>query len=96
VKKHYTFPNGNFMAHEISIQAVLSLGQSLRSARKALGLTQAQLALASGVGTRFIVELEAGKPTLRIEHVLRVVQSLGGEMQINGLPQKGNDGFPAP
>ncbi len=75
------------MAHELSITAVQTLGASLRSARKALGLTQAQLALVSGVGTRFVVELEAGKPTLRIESVLRVVQSLGGEFSVTGLPQ---------
>jgi predicted transcriptional regulator len=35
-------------------------------ARKALGLTQADLALAAGVGLRFVVELEAGKPTVRL------------------------------
>jgi HTH-type transcriptional regulator / antitoxin HipB len=84
------------MAHEQSIQAVQALGDSLRSARKALGLTQSQLALASGVGTRFIVELEAGKPTLRIESVLRVVQSLGGVLTVTDLPQKGNYGTTAP
>jgi HTH-type transcriptional regulator / antitoxin HipB len=74
------------MAHELSIQAVRDLGSALRSARKALRLTQAQLALASGVGTRFIVELEAGKPTLRIESVLRVVHSLGGVLTVTDLP----------
>ncbi len=78
------------MAHELSLQAIQDLGASLRGARKALGLTQAQLALASGVGTRFVVELEAGKPTLRIESVLRVVQSLGGVMTVTGLPQESN------
>lgn len=76
------------MAHEQTIQAVQALGLSLRSARKALGLTQTELALASGVGTRFVVELEAGKPTLRIESVLRVVQSLGGVMTVTDLPTK--------
>jgi y4mF family transcriptional regulator len=80
------------MAHEQSLLAVTALGASLRSARKALGLTQAQLALASGVGTRFVVELEAGKPTLRIESVLRVVQSLGGELSVLGLPRTNTDG----
>jgi HTH-type transcriptional regulator / antitoxin HipB len=84
------------MAHEQSIQAVQALGISLRSARKALGLTQTQLALACGVGTRFIVELEAGKPTLRIESVLRVVQSLGGVMTVTDLPQNGNHVASAP
>ena len=62
------------------------LGAAIRTARKQLGLNQSQLALAAGVGLRFIVDLEAGKPTLRLENVLRVIQALGGSMNIAGLP----------
>lgn len=60
-------------------------GAALRAARKHLGLTQPQLALAAGVGVLFIVELEAGKATVRLENVLRVIDALGGEIQLNGL-----------
>jgi len=56
----------------------IALGLAARTARKKLGLTQPQLVMASGVGVRFIVELEAGKPTLRLESVLRVLHALGG------------------
>ncbi len=69
-----------------SIRSPQQLGDVLRAARKLLGLTQPQLALASGVGVRFIVDLEAGKPTLRLENVLRVIDALGGEVQLSGLP----------
>lgn len=69
-----------------SIRSTQQLGQTLRAARKQLGLTQSQLALAAGVGLRFIVDLEAGKPTLRLETVLRVIESLGGEVNLIGLP----------
>lgn len=69
-----------------SIQTPQQLGSALRAARKQLGLTQPQLALAAGVGVRFIVELEAGKPTVRLENVLRVIDALGGEVQVSGLP----------
>lgn len=62
-----------------------SLGTALRAARKRLGLTQSDLALAAGVGLRFIVELEAGKPTVRLEQVLRVVDALGGHLTLTGL-----------
>ena len=48
-----------------SIRSPQQLWRALRAARKQLGLTQPQLALAAGVGVRFIVDLEAGKPTLR-------------------------------
>lgn len=69
-----------------SIQSPQQLGDALRAARKQLGLTQPQLALAAGVGVRFIVDLEAGKPTLRLENVLRVIDALGGEIHLRGLP----------
>jgi len=60
------------------------LGRIVRQARKALNLTQPQLALAAGVGVRFIVDLEAGKPTVRLESVLRVLQSLGLTLGVSG------------
>ena len=70
----------------ISIQTTGQLGDALRAARKQLGLTQPQLAVAAGVGVRFIVDLEAGKATLRLENVLRVIDALGGGLQLVGLP----------
>jgi y4mF family transcriptional regulator len=70
----------------IRIDSAQTLGAALRAARKQLGLTQGHLALAAGVGLRFIVELEAGKPSLRLEQVLRVVAALGGQLDLGGLP----------
>jgi y4mF family transcriptional regulator len=58
------------------------LGLIVRRERKAQKLKQAELAAVSGVGIRFIVDLEAGKPTLQLEKVLRVVRTLGCEIQI--------------
>lgn len=75
----------------ISIHSPRQLGQALRTARKQLGLTQPQLALAAGVGVRFIVDLEAGKPTLRLETLLRVIEALGGELHLDGLPSSTAD-----
>ena len=68
------------------IRSAQQLGDALRAARKQLGLTQPQLALAAGVGVRFIVDLEAGKPTVQLQQVLRVIDALGGELEISGLP----------
>lgn len=62
-----------------------SLGSVIRAARKSLSLTQPQLALAAGVGVRFIVELEAGKPSVRLSHVLSVIDALGGHLILEGL-----------
>ena len=69
-----------------TIQSPQQLGAALRSARKQLGLTQPELALAAGVGVRFIVDLEAGKPTVRLDSVMRVLSALGGAINLDGLP----------
>ena len=69
----------------IAIHSSTDLGQAARAARKRLGLTQPQLALAAGVGVRFIVEMEAGKPSLRLSSVLQVLGALGGQLAVEGL-----------
>jgi len=68
------------------IRTPQQLADQLRAARKRLGLTQAELAMAAGVGLRFMVDLEAGKPTVRLETVMRVIDALGGVIQLAGLP----------
>lgn len=67
------------------IETSRHLGDIVRRTRKGWGLTQPQLALAAGVGVRFIVDLEAGKPTVRLEHVLRVLQALGVTLSAAGV-----------
>jgi len=67
------------------IQTPQDLGRMVRETRKRLKLTQPQLALAANVGVRFIVELEAGKSTLRLELILRVLQALGGVLSVEGM-----------
>ena len=46
------------------------------------GNFQAELNLAAGVGLRFVVELEAGKPTVQLERVLRVIDALGASLEL--------------
>ena len=58
------------------------IGAIVRSERKALGLRQEELAAASGVGVRFLVELEAGKTTTQIGKVLDVLAALGCTVEI--------------
>jgi y4mF family transcriptional regulator len=85
------YRTGNYNLIMTTIQTPQQLGDALRSARRQLGLTQPQIALAAGVGIRFIVDLEAGKPTMRLENVLRVIDALGGVIQLNGLPNATNE-----
>lgn len=53
------------------------LGRMVKKERKAMGLTQADLALTSGTGMRFISDLENGKPTCQIGKALTVLRTLG-------------------
>jgi y4mF family transcriptional regulator len=58
------------------------IGQLVKKARKTLGVTQKDLALTSGTGLRFIVELEQGKATCQVGKVLTVLNTLGITMQL--------------
>jgi len=58
------------------------IGNLIRQTRKALGVTQKDLALTSGTGIRFIIDLERGKETCEIGKVLTVLQTLGVKMAL--------------
>ena len=59
------------------IATAQEFGATLARARKALGLTQRELALSIGVGERFIVELEAGKATAQLGKALAAAKAAG-------------------
>ncbi|HEX2161170.1 MAG TPA: type II toxin-antitoxin system Y4mF family antitoxin [Thermoleophilaceae bacterium] len=68
------------------------LGRAVRAARLELGLTQDDLALASGTGRRFIVNLESGKSTVRLDAVLAVLAALGLRIELQRAgPAEGAD-----
>lgn len=54
-----------------------SFGLLIREERKAQKLTQEQLAGLTGVGVRFVRELEAGKESCQIGRALQVAAALG-------------------
>jgi y4mF family transcriptional regulator len=61
----------------VSVTTPAQLGSFIKTVRKSKGLTQQQFADLSGVGRRFIVECEAGKPRLEFAKVLQVAASAG-------------------
>lgn len=61
-----------------------AIGKIVKDSRKRLGVTQRDLALTSGTGLRFIIELEKGKPTVQLEKVLNVLRTLGLELTLEG------------
>ena len=60
---------------------------AVRENRKKLGLTQEEFAMRSGLGLRFVRELESGKKTLRLDKVNQALAMFDMEM-IVGVKDK--------
>jgi y4mF family transcriptional regulator len=58
------------------------IGKLIRQTRKSLGVTQRDLALTSGTGIRFVIDLEKGKETCEIGKALTVLNTLGIRMTL--------------
>jgi y4mF family transcriptional regulator len=61
----------------------VEIGRLIRDTRKRLGVTQKGLALTSGTGLRFIIDLEKGKETCELGKVLTVLNTLGIRMALD-------------
>lgn len=59
------------------LKSARDFGAAVREKRKGLGWTQVELAVRSGTGERFIVELESGKPSCQLEKALIVARAVG-------------------
>lgn len=66
------------------------LGAAIRAERKRIGVTQKELAMTAGVGLRYLIELERGKPTARMEGMFKVLQALG--LKLTVTPPSGAQG----
>ena len=62
----------------------VQIGAAIRSRRQELGVTQKDLAMTSGTGLRFIIDLEKGKPTCQTGKMLQVLQALGLDLAVGG------------
>jgi y4mF family transcriptional regulator len=60
----------------------LSLSEYVKSMRKEHNLTQIELSEKSGVGLRFVRELEQGKQTLRLDKVNQILNLFGSEVGV--------------
>lgn len=56
------------------------LSKYVKEQRKLYHLTQVDLSERSGVGLRFVRDLEQGKPTLRMDKVNQVLNMFGAEL----------------
>lgn len=68
--------------HLIIIMVPNRISVIVRSLRKEYNLTQEELALKSGVGLRFLRELEQGKNTVRLDKVNQVLNMFNKEVGV--------------
>ena len=61
----------------------------IKDSRRKIGLTQVEFAKRAGVGLRFLRELEQGKPTVRMDKLVQVLDFLGYHLELkkNGLDE---------
>jgi HTH-type transcriptional regulator / antitoxin HipB len=62
------------------------IARRVRKARSEAQLRQDELAFAAGVSTRLVHEIEAGKPTLRLDGLIKVLGALGLSLEIVNRP----------
>lgn len=58
------------------------LGETIRNKRKALRLTQQELADLALCGPDFLYDLERGKPTVRLDKLMAVLDVLGLRLSV--------------
>lgn len=71
----------------------LAIAVFVKEMRKKFSLTQVDLADKSGVGLRFVRELEQGKQTLRMDKINQVLRLFGrqvGAVEITDSPSAGS------
>lgn len=79
------FPSGNIelsqkvdsRVEQAARESALRFGKLIRERREALDMRQDDLALAAGVGRRFVIDLEAGKPRCQLGKSLVVAIAVG-------------------
>lgn len=65
----------------------MMIGEYIKDKRKQFKLTQIELAERSGVGVRFVRELERGKTTVQLDKVNQVLELFGETL----YPKRIND-----
>ncbi len=59
-----------------------ALGNAIKAERRRQNITQVELAALSGVGVRFLRELEKGKPGCQIGRAISVMSALGIKLDV--------------
>ena len=89
-------PSGDIILYlpnsKMLVKTARELSHLIRDRRKRLLLTQAQLAKAVGASRKWIIDLEAGKPTTDLSLVLRTIRALGVELDARERSKASREG----
>jgi len=77
-----------------AVATAAAFGSLIRRRRKALRMSQSELALVAGVGRRFLVDLEAGKASCQLGRSLLVAEALGLPLIAAVMAGAGSDLLP--
>ena len=84
-------PHGNMKVRAMK-HTPETIGEWVKNTRKAMGVTQKDLAMTSGTGLRFIIDMEKGKPTCQLGKVLTVLHTLGIKVEFTAPAGNGKKG----
>lgn len=62
---------------------------AVRQRRRDLGISQAQLAAQVGVSRQWVIDIEKGKPRAELELALKLLQTLGMQLQLKTAKTEG-------
>lgn len=65
-----------------------TLSKFIKTNRKKVKLTQREFAMRSGLGLRFVRELEQGKSTLRLDKVNTALSMFGAEVGVKKINEE--------
>ena len=68
------------------------IGEYVKTERKKAGLSQEDFAMRSGLGLRFVRELEQGKDTVRMDKVNQALAMFGMEAVPGEMNRRNTDG----
>lgn len=71
----------------MEVRSVHELGEYVRDRRRAVALSQTDLATRARVSRRWLSDLEAGKPTAEVGLVFRVISALGLYLDVRLAPE---------
>ena len=74
--------NSTFAIKSQSIVIMDNLGNSIKERRKALAITQRELAALSGVGINTLTKIERGEANPSLKVIMSILNTLGLEMDI--------------